>query len=97
MSVRTSVRPSVRNAFLVRAISPRILNVEFSNFFPNNILIEVVQQKIQIQIFLNMFEVLAKKPLLKFVFSPVHISVTLNCRIAGLFCSVSKDIPIVQR
>ena len=28
------VCPSVRNASLVRAISPRILHVEFSNFFP---------------------------------------------------------------
>ena len=41
--VRPSVRASVRNASLVRAISPRILNVEFSNFFPKNILTEVVQ------------------------------------------------------
>ena len=43
------------------------------------------------------FEVLAKKTLLKFEFCPVHISVTIHCRIAGVFCSVSKDIPIVQR
>ena len=40
---------------------------------------------------------MAKKPLLKFEFCPVHISVTIHCRIAGVFCSVSKDIPIVQR
>ena len=28
------VRPSVRSASLVRAICPRILNIEFSKFFP---------------------------------------------------------------
>ena len=33
-SVRPYVRPSVRNASLFRAISQKILNVEFSNFFP---------------------------------------------------------------
>ena len=47
--------------------------------------------------FPKIFEVLAKKPLLKFEFYPVHISVTIHCRIAGVFCSVSEDIPIVQR
>ena len=50
------VRPSVPNASLVRAISPRIVNVEFSNFFPNNILTKVVQQKIKIQIFPNILK-----------------------------------------
>ena len=56
-----------------------------------------MQQKIKIQIFRTIFEVLAKKPLLKFGFCPVHISVTIQCRIAGVFCSVSEDIPILQR
>ena len=56
-----------------------------------------MQQKIKIQIFPKIFEVLAKKPLLKFEFYPVHISVTIHFRIAGVFCSVSEDIPIGQR
>ena len=56
-----------------------------------------MQQKIKIQIFPKFFEVLAKKPLLKFEFYPVHISVTIHFRNAGVFCSVSEDIPIVQR
>ena len=46
--------------------------------------------------FSQIFEVLAKKTLLKFEFCPVHISVTIHCKITGVFCSVSKDIPIVQ-
>ena len=55
-----------------------------------------MQQKIKIQIFPKNFEVLAKKPRLKFEFCPVHISGTIHCRIAGFCCSVSEDIPIVQ-
>ena len=91
-----SVRPSVRNASLFRAISQKILNVDFQTFFPNNILIEVVQRKIKIQIFPKILK-FWPKPLLKFEFYPVHISVTIHFRIAGVFCSVSEYIPIVQR
>ena len=61
------------------------------------ILTEVVQQKNQNSNFPKNFEVLAKKPLLKFEFCPVHISVTIHCRIAGVFCCVGEDIPIVRR
>ena len=43
-------------------------------------------------------EVLAKKPLFKFVFCSGQISVTIKERDTGIFCSVSKNIPsIVQR
>ena len=42
-------------------------------------------------------EVLAKKTLFEFVFCPRQISVTIKDRDTGIFCSVSKNIPIVQR
>ena len=58
--VRPSVRASVRNASLVRAISPRIVNIEFSSS-QKNILTEVVQQKIKIQIFPNILRFWPKK------------------------------------
>ena len=47
-------------------------------FFPINILTEVVQQKIKIRICPKILKVWPKKPLLKFVFCPVHISVTMH-------------------
>ena len=40
---------------------------------------------------------MAKKPLFEFVFCPGQISVTIKDRDTGIFCSVSKNIPIVQR
>ena len=88
-SVRLAVRPSVRNASLVRAISLRILKVEFSIFFPKKHSNWSCATKKS-----NFGQ---KKTLLKFVFCPVHISVTIHCRITGFFCSVSQDVPIVQR
>ena len=65
-------------------------NTKVETFSAINILTEVMQQKIKIRSF-------GQKPLLKFVFCPVHISVTIHCRIAGFFCSVSKNVLIVQR
>ena len=56
-----------------------------------------MQQKIKIQIFSNILKFGPKKTLLKFGFCPVLISVTIQCRIAGVFCSVSEDILILQR
>ena len=63
----------------------------------NNISTEVVQRKIKIQFCQKMLEVLSKKTLFVFVFSPGQISVTIKDRDTGIFCRVSKTIPIVQR
>ena len=56
-----------------------------------------MQQKNQNSILPKILEVLAKKPLFGFVFYPGQISVTIKDRDTGIFCSVSKNIPIVQR
>ena len=97
-SVRASVRPFVCNAFLVRAISPRTLCAKnLQKKIKNDIPTEVVQQKNQNLILPKILEALAKKPLFEFAFCPGQISVTIKDRDTGIFCSVSKNIPIVQR
>ena len=57
----------------------------------NNIPTEVVLQKIE-----NCWS-FGQKPLFKVVFCPGQISVTIKDRDTGIFCSVSKNISIVQR
>ena len=86
-------------AFFAILISKTVLflHVEFWNFLDNKHTYWSCATKNQNSIFSKNFEVLAKKTLLKFEFCPVYISVTIHCRIAGVFCSVSEDIPIVQR
>ena len=91
MSVRPSVRPSVRNASLVRAISPRIFNVEFSNF-PKNIPTEVVQQKWKFKFF-QTFWIFGQKTIFKiWILSGPYLS-----NYTYLFVVLAGDISIVQR
>ena len=95
-SVRASVRPFVCYAFLVRAISPRTLCAKHLQKIPKiTYLLKLCYKKSK---FINtkILEVLAKQPLFKFVFCSGQISLTIKDRDTGFFCSVSKNIPIVQ-
>ena len=100
-SVRPSVRASVRLSVTLSCpshISKNLSCKKFAKNSKNNIPTEVVQQKNQNSILPKNLEVLAKKKtLFKFVFCLGQISVTIHPRIAGVLCSVSEDIPIVQR
>ena len=97
-SVRLSVRPSVCNAFLSEPyLQEPFMQKKIAKKFKNNIFTEVVQRKIKIQFCQKLPKVLAEKPLFGFVFCPGQISVTIKDRDTGIFCSVSKNIPIVQR
>ena len=45
--------------------------------------------------FVQKFWSFGQKTTVKISVFPVHISVTIHCRITGFFCSVSKDVSIV--
>ena len=95
--VRPSVRMSVCYATLVRAISPRTFRAKNLKNFPQlTYLLKLCNKKLKFNFSKNV-EVLAKKPLFEFVFCPGQFSVTIKGRDTGIFCSVSKNIPIVQR
>ena len=96
-----SVRPSVRIAVTLPLSEPYLpepfVQKKLKKKSINNIPTEVVQQKIKIQFLPKIVEVLAKKKLFEFVFCPGQISITIKDRDTGIVCSVSKNIPIVQR
>ena len=93
------VRPSVcacvtiplSEPYLPESFVQKVENVPI-----NNIPTEVVQQQKKIQFCQFCFEVLGKKKLFEFMFCSCPISVTIKGRDTGIFCSVSKNVPIVQ-
>ena len=95
MSVRPPVRPFVYYAFLHR--EPYLQEPFVLKKIKYNIPTEVVQRKIKIQFCQKFGSFGQKKTLFKFLFYPGQISVTIKDRGIGIFCSVSKNIPIVQR
>ena len=99
LGVCPSVRPSVRPCVTLACPSHISKNLPckiFAKNSKNNIPTEVVQQKIKI-LFCQKFGSFGQKPLFEFGFCPGQISVTVEDKDTGFFCSVSKNISIVQR
>ena len=96
-SVRPCVRPFVCNAFLIRAISPRTFRAKnLQNIRKITYLLKLCNKKSKFN-FAKNFGSFGQKTLFGIVFYPGQISVTIKDRDTKISCSVSKNIPIVQR
>ena len=90
------VRPSVRLSVTLYLSEP-YLQEPFVQKIPKiTYLLKFCNENLN-SILPNILEVLAKNPLFEFVFCLDQISVTIKNRDTEFFCSVSKNIPILQR